>query len=104
MSEQPVYQPGDQVNGHVWTGTQWLPIAAPVQPASRSPWRTVAGVVAIIVAGLAVMQGLSWIGSSLELDSEGNPFAGFLTLLGMGALVVGAAFGITGVVLLTKKS
>lgn len=107
MSEQiqpPAYQPGQVVNGHVWTGTEWLPVAQPPAPKAQSPWRTVAGVVALIVAGFAGVQGMSWLSRFSDLDSEGNQFAGLLALVGMGALAVAAAFGITGIVLLTKKS
>ena len=33
MSEQqPAYQPGQIVNGHVWTGTEWLPVQIPEPP------------------------------------------------------------------------
>ena len=107
MSEdqaQPVvYQPGQLVNGHVWTGSEWLPVQQPQASSGSSPWRTVGGVVALIVAALAGIQGLSWLGSFFELDSQGNQFAGLLALLGMGALAVAAGFGITGIVLVNKK-
>lgn len=102
MSEVPQYQPGQIVNGHVWTGVQWLPVHQ--QPAPPSPWRTIAGVAALIVAALAGLMGVSWMLSWLELESEGNPFSSFLMLLGMGALAVAAGFGIAGIVLLTKKN
>jgi hypothetical protein len=105
MSEQPqppVYQPGQIVNGHVWTGTEWLPVAVPPAPAGASVWRTLGAVVAFIVAGVAALQGLSWIVGFLQLDSDGNQFAGLLALLGMGALAVGAAFGLAGIFLLKK--
>ena len=101
--QPPVYQPGQVVNGHVWTGTEWLAVAQP-KPVSTgtSPLRTLGAVVAFIVAGVAALQGLSWIVSFLQLDSEGNQFAGLLALLGMGALAVGAGFGLAGIFLLKK--
>lgn len=39
MSEQPQYQPGQIVNGHVWTGTHWLPLQpdAPKPAGSKPP-------------------------------------------------------------------
>ncbi len=102
-TQPPAYQPGQIVNGHVWTGTEWLPIAAPPAPKSQSPWRIVAAVVCLVVAALAGAQALSWFSGFSSLDSEGNQFAGLLALLGMGAGVVAAGFGVAGVVLLNKK-
>ena len=105
MSEQiepPAYQPGQVVNGHVWTGTEWLPVVQPAGPKVKSTWVILAGVVCLIVAGLAGVQALSWLLSFSELDSEGNQFAGILALLGMGAGVVAAGFGVAGVLLLKK--
>ena len=105
MSEQtqpPAYQPGQVVNGHVWTGTEWLPVVQPQGPKVKSVWVTLAGVVCCIVALLAGVQALSWLLSFSELDSEGNPFAGILALLTMGAGVVAAGFGVAGVLLLKK--
>ena len=105
MSEQvrpPAYQPGQVVNGHVWTGTEWLPVVQPQGPKVKSVWVTLAGVVCCIVALLAGVQALSWLLSFSELDSEGNQFAGILALLGMGAGVVAAGFGVAGVLLLKK--
>lgn len=102
MTEQPQYEPGQQVNGHVWTGTEWLKVAAPAAPKPKSVWVTLSGVVCLIVAALAGVQALSWLASFSELESEGNPFAGMLALLGMGAGVVAAGFGVAGVVLLKK--
>lgn len=102
MSEQiqpPAYQPGQVVNGHVWTGTEWLQIQKPAaQP--RSGWRITAGMVCLVVAALAGAQALSWLSGFMDLDSQGNQFAGILALLGMGAGVVAAGFGVAGVVLL----
>lgn len=105
MTEQPqppVYQPGQIVNGHVWTGTEWLPVQQPVKPAGSSTLRTFGALVAFIVAAVAAAQGLSWIVSFSQLDSEGNQFAGLLALLGMGAFAVAAAFGLAGIFLIKK--
>lgn len=101
--QPPVYQPGQVVNGHVWTGSEWLPVAQP-KPVSAggSPLKTLGAVLAFIVAGVAGLQGLSWILSFIELDNDGNQFAGLLALLGMGALAVGAAFALAGIFLLKK--
>lgn len=101
--QPPVYQPGQVVNGHVWTGSEWLPVAQPkpVSPGG-SPLKTLGAVLAFIVAGVAGLQGLSWIISFVQLDSEGNQFAGLLALVGMGALAVGAAFALAGIFLLKK--
>lgn len=106
MSEQvqpPAFQPGQIVNGHVWTGTEWLPVVQPAAaPKVKSTWVILAGVVCLIVALLAGLQALSWLVSFSDLDSEGNQFAGLLALLGMGAGVVAAGFAVAGVVLLKK--
>lgn len=96
----PGLQPGQVVNGHVWTGTEWLPIAVKTGAQARSGWRVTAGVVCLVVAALAGAQALSWFSSFMNLDSQGNQFAGILALLGMGAGVVAAGFGVAGVVLL----
>ena len=107
MSEptSPQYAVGSIVNGHVWTGAEWVPtqVVTQAQPVQKSPWRTVAGVVALVCAALAGIQGLAWLVSFNDLQSQGNSFAGLLALLGLGALAVAAGFGITGIVLLTKK-
>gem|GEM_PF-3911931 len=58
---------------------------------------------ALVVAAIAGLMGVSWLMSWLELESEGNAFASILMLLGMGALAVAAGFGIAGIVLITKK-
>lgn len=102
MSEAPQYQPGQVVNGHVWTGTQWLRVQPPPQ-GSAFPWRTISGVVALVVAGVAGLMGVSWLLNWLELENDGNPFSSILMLLGMAALAVAAGFGIAGVTLITKK-
>ena len=105
MSEQPQpaeFQPGQVMYGHVWTGTEWLRIQQPKKSTGSSTLRTLGAVLAFIVAGLAGLQGLSWIVSFFQLDSEGNQFAGLLALLGMGALAVAAAFGLAGIFLLKK--
>ena len=100
--EPPAFQPGQIVNGHVWTGTEWLPVQQPVEPTGSSTLRTLGAVLAFIVAGVAALQGLSWIVSFAQLDNEGNQFAGLLALLGMGALAVAAAFGLAGIFLIKK--
>jgi hypothetical protein len=102
---QPVvYQPGQIVNGHVWTGTEWLPVVQAAKPAgSSSPWLTLGIIVSFVVAGLAGIQGIYWMFGGIDLENQGNPFAGILTLLGMGALVVAAGFVILGFVLMNKR-
>ena len=57
---------------------------------SRSSQRTVGGVICLIVAGLAGVQGVSWFSGFAELDAAGNQFAGVLAVLGLGAFVVTA--------------
>ena len=103
MSEEATYQPGDQANGYVWTGTEWLPIAQQQAPRGKSPWRILAGIVSLFAAAIAALMALSWLASFGELESEGNQFAGILALFGLGAAGVAVAFGVTGIVLLTKK-
>ena len=103
MSDETTYQPGDQANGYVWTGTAWLPIAQPQAPRGKSPWRILAGIVSLFAAAVAALMALSWLGSFGELEAEGNQFAGILALFGLGAAGVAVAFGVTGIVLLTKK-
>ena len=99
-----VYQPGQIVNGHVWTGTEWLPVVQAAKPAgSSSPWLTLGIIVSFVVAALGAIQGLSWMIAGIDLENEGNPFAGILSLLGMGALVVAAGFVILGFVLMNKR-
>ena len=101
-TQPPAYQPGQIVNGHVWTGTEWLPVQQTPAPAGSSVWRTLGAVLAFIVAGVAGLQGLSWIAGFAELDNNGNQFAGLLAVMGMGALAVGAAFALAGIFLLKK--
>lgn len=36
------YKPGDVANGHVWTGTQWLPLAQQAPPGAPPPVGTIA--------------------------------------------------------------
>jgi hypothetical protein len=60
-------------------------------------------IVSFIVAALGGIQGMSWMMAGIDLENEGNPFAGILSLLGMGALVVAAGFVILGFVLLNKR-
>jgi apolipoprotein N-acyltransferase len=103
--QQPVaYQPGQIVNGHVWTGTEWLPVVQAAKPTgSSSTWKLIAAIVAFVVTAVAGIQGMYWLGAFLDLEGDGNPFAGILALLGMGALAVAAGFGIAGIMLLNKR-
>lgn len=104
MSESPQYQPGQVVNGHVWTGTEWLRVQQqPLPPAPASQWRTVGGVVALVVAAIAGFQGVAWLVGWFQLEGDDNPFASILALLGMAALAVSAGFGIAGINLITGK-
>ena len=101
----PVYQPGQVVNGHVWTGAEWLRIAQPkAAPQGMSTWRVFGAVAAFIAAGIAGLQGLTWLFRYMQLERDGNQFAGFLSLLSMGALAVAVAFGLAGVFLVTKRN
>ena len=86
---------GDQV----WNGTAWVKAA----PARLSTGRIVAGVIALVVGAVAGLQGWSWLTGALELQADGNQFAGILVPLGLGAGVVAAAFIITGILLLSKR-
>lgn len=88
------YRYGDQT----WNGTAWVK-----PPAPRSTGRTIGGVLALVVAALALLQGWSWLSGALELQADGNQFAGLLVPLALVAGVVAAAFGITGIVLLSKR-
>ena len=101
--------------GLVWNGRKWTAEApdgtlVPVTPITqaqpagdRSLGRTLIGIFALVIAAIAALQGWSWFSGFADLDADGNQFAGILALLGMGAMAVAAGFGITGVVLLTKK-
>lgn len=101
----PVYRPGQVVNGHVWTGTEWLPVIQPqARPQGMSTWRVFGAVAAFIAAGLAGLQGLTWLFRYMQLERDGNQFAGVLSLLSMGALAVAVAFGLAGVFLMTKRN
>lgn len=87
---------------------QWVRIVdGKVQSAKvagqRSTGRVIGGVVAFIFAAFALIQGISWFTGWVDLDAEGNPFAGTLLVLGLGAFAVAAAFGIWGIVLVSKK-
>ena len=66
--------------------------------------QTAAGVICLVVAALLIWLGMGWFGSFGDLEDNGNDFAGLLALLGLGAFVVAAGFGITGIVLLSKKN
>lgn len=68
-----------------------------------STGRVVAGVVCFVVAFIAGLQALSWMTSFAELEAEGNPFAGFLVPLALGAFAVAAGFAAAGFVLVSGK-
>ncbi len=90
--------------GQYWDGRRWINAAgAPASTATRSTGRTIGGIVALLVAALVAFLGYGWFQGFTELDAKGNPFAGMLGLLGMGAVVVAAGFGVWGIVLLSKK-
>ena len=105
--------------GWVWDGTQWWwttpdgqriaappqPPQQPVRPASTglSSGRIIGAVIALVCAAGAGLISLSWLTGYAELEAQGNQFAGLLALLGMGGLAVAAGFGITGIVLLTRR-
>jgi hypothetical protein len=89
-------------DGSTWTGHTRA--AAPIsRPSTRSTGRTIGGAVALLVALLVGFLGYGWFQGFNDLQSEGNQFAAILGLFGMGAFVVAAAFGIWGLVLLSKK-
>ncbi len=103
--EVPAYERGQVVNGYVWTGSEWLQVVRPAaQPVGMSKWRVFGAVGAFIAAGVAGLQGLTWLFRYLQLERDGNQFAGFLSLLSMGALAVAVAFGLAGVFLVTKRN
>jgi hypothetical protein len=69
----------------------------------RSTGRTIGGIICVLVALYAGWTGVNaFIGFS-DLEAEGNTFAGALVLVGLGAFVVAAAFGVWGLVLLSRK-
>ena len=101
--QPPTYQPGQVVNGHVWTGTEWLAVTQPKPPSQdKSTLRILGAILAFFVGGIAALQGISWLVSFATLDSQGNDFAGLLAVLALGALAVAAAFGLAGIFLLKK--
>lgn len=61
------------------------------------------GVVCFLVAVLAGIQGISWMLGMAELEADGNPFAGILAPLFLGAFAVAAGFAIAGFVLVSGK-
>ncbi len=87
--------------GAIWNGQHWV-APTPPPPAARSTGRVIGGVVALVVAAIALLQGISWFSGFYELEADGNPFSGFLVILAMGAFVVAAGFGIWGIMLLQK--
>lgn len=88
--------------GAIWNGQHWV-APTPVAPSGPSAGRIIGGVIALVVALAAFLQGLSWLQGFFELDADGNQFAGFLAVLGLGAWAVAAGFGIWGVTLLSKR-
>lgn len=88
--------------GNYWDGKRWLGTTGTTQT-TRSTGRTIGGIVALAVAALVAYLGYGWFQGFNDLTAEGNEFAGILGLFGTGAIVVAAAFGIWGVVLLSKK-
>lgn len=68
-----------------------------------STGRVVAGVICFVVALVAALQGWSWLMSFAELDATGNPFAGLLAPLLLGAFAVAAGFAAAGFVLVSGK-
>jgi len=68
-----------------------------------STGRKVGGVVCLLVAAVLALLGFSWFQGFVTLEADGNQFAGILALLGVGAWVVGAAFGVWGVTLFSRK-
>jgi hypothetical protein len=96
-------------NGKAWTAPdangQPIPVRVSVTPiaSTRSNGSTIAGVLCLIVAAIALFFGWDWFQSFGELEADGNQFSGMLLLLALGAGVVAAAFGIPGIVLLNRK-
>jgi hypothetical protein len=86
---------GDQV----WNGTAWVKTT----PAGPSTGRVIAAVISLAVGAVALLQGWSWLSGALELQADGNQFAGLLVPLALAAGVVAAAFIIAGIVLLSKR-
>lgn len=84
--------------GAVWNGQTWVM----PQPEGRSSGRTVGGIFALIVAGIAMLVGYSWLTGYYDLTAKGNQFASMLLLLALGAGVVAAGFLIWGIQLLSK--
>ena len=58
-SEQPVYKPGDQVNGYVFTGDQWLPVVPQKSGWKFKTWEvvllTLVVVLPVIIYSLAAL-------------------------------------------------
>ncbi len=69
---------------------------------SRSTGRTIGGIVCVLVAVVAGLQGWSWFSGYMDLEAEGNPFAGGLVPLALGAFAITAGFGVWGLILLTS--
>lgn len=121
VESQPPPPPEHPATGEwVWDGRQWWfttpdgqRVLAPALPGQqptpsrmtdtdRSSLRIVGAVIAFVCAAVAGWFGVSWLYGYMALEAEGNIFAVWLALFGLAALGVAAAFGITGVVLITK--
>lgn len=66
-----------------------------------STGRLIGGIICLVVAGLAALQGWSWLSGFAELQADGNPFSGILVILLLAAFTVAAGFGVAGIVLLS---
>ena len=74
--------------------------AAPGGP-SHPAWALVSGAIALAAAMVCGLLALNWVLG--YATAAGNPFAGVLLLLGLGAGVAAAGFLIAGIVLFAKK-
>lgn len=103
----PVVEAGQPIQlppGSTWDGERWVlpstPTAGPSQ--GNSTGRTVGGIILVLVAGFALLQGISWFSGYADLEAQGNQFAGMLVPLALGAFAVAAGFGVWGILLLQK--
>lgn len=105
---------GTVANGYVWTGETWAPLqgvpqaythrpSTSAQQSGPSPVRITVAVFSLLVAAFFGYLGFSWFGGYSDLEAQGNDFAGLLAVFGLGAWAVAAAFGITGIVLFTRR-
>ncbi|MBM3670117.1 MAG: zinc ribbon domain-containing protein [Actinobacteria bacterium] len=94
---------------YVFPGGGWVTIEnGQIRKASAlgggpSGGRIIAAIICFIVGGFALLQSFSWFAGFAELDADGNMFAGMPVPLALGALSIGAAFVIGGIVLLSRK-